>query len=121
MARRRSFGNSRSFTMRYCSQSRSAPCLATSARVLGAYRQISRPSQPSKATEVIPAISAASPQASKGWRLTMVSARSGPVEMMSMGRPDNSSILARYRWALAGRSATWVAPTVDSVQPGISR
>src|SRR5690606_35864453 len=57
---------------------------------------------------------------SKGWRSTMVSTRSGPVEMMLIDAPTTSCRRCMYLRALTGNSSSDLAPTVLSLQPGIS-
>src|SRR5207249_11648268 len=50
----------------------------------------------------------------------IVSSRCAPVEIRQKGTPISSSSRSRYRRALAGRSASFFAPTVELIQPEIS-
>ena len=59
-------------------------------------------------------------QSSKGSVTRIVSSRSGDVETSATGQSINSSILRTYLIALAGKSAHDRAPSVLSLQPGIS-
>ena len=59
-------------------------------------------------------------QSSHGSVTRSVSSRSGDVETSATGQSINSSILRTYLIALAGKSAHDRAPSVLSLQPGIS-
>ena len=59
-------------------------------------------------------------QSANGSRTRMVSFRSGEVESSATGHAINSSTRRTYLIALAGKSAQLRAPSVLSLQPGIS-